>query len=452
METQAPVSNGRSRDWRMLLWLRPGMHVKRWLLLLFLGVVLMGLGVAYLLREAYLTYTFPGVAYYLTIQFIPRFLRGLIFAVLSVAMIGTAVWKLNHSLLEAVQGYRGGASLVDRVYTYRFRNQGPRVVVIGGGTGLSTLLRGLKQYTTNLTTIVTVADDGGSSGRLRRDMGVLPPGDIRKNIAALADEEQLMTRLFQYRFDEGSGDLEGHSFGNLFIVAMTAVTGSFEEAVRATSRVLNVRGTILPSTLEDLTLVAEVEGVGTVRGESAITERGGRVKAIRIEPADAEANQEAVQALLAADMIIVGPGSLYTSVLPNFLVRGVRDAAMASPAFKAYVCNVATQHGETDRFGVADHLGVLEREVGKHFFNAVLANSNLVDELPPQWHSEPVRPDPGPVRGTPVVLADVVSDQNRYRHDPDKLATALMQLYDVRVRVPLLAPTSAEPQAMAMTR
>src|SRR6266581_3274740 len=219
-------------------------------------------------------------------------------------------------------------------------------VAIGGRTGLSMLLSGLKEHSSNLTAIVTVADDGGSSGRLRREMGVLPPGDLRNCIAALAEAEPLMRSLFQYRFSEGSG-LEGHSFGNLFIVAMSGVTGNFEEAIRATSRVLNVRGQILPSTLANVSLTALTDTGERIHGESRITEAGRPLREIFIEPADARAYPEAIDALAEADMIVVGPGSLFTSILPNLLVDEIREAITASEALKVYVCNLLTQPGET---------------------------------------------------------------------------------------------------------
>ena len=275
------------------------------------------------------------------------------------------------------------------LYSNRYLARGPKIVAIGGGTGLSTLLRGLKEYSGNLTAVVTVADDGGSSGRLRRELGILPPGDVRNCIAALADAEPLMTKLFQYRFSEGSG-LEGHSFGNLFIVAMSGVTGSFEEAVRETSRVLAVRGNILPSTLANVTLSAHTEDEEVIHGESNITDSPSRIREVYLQPANVEANPDAVRAILNADLIVVGPGSLFTSVMPNLLVDGIRQAVQASPALKIYVCNVATQHGETDSFTVGDHFGALQRHLGGHFFDYVLANSNTRGKLPEKAHSQPV--------------------------------------------------------------
>jgi uncharacterized cofD-like protein len=345
-----------------------------------------------------------------------------------VGIILLAIWKLNSSLLSAFVRPGRDESLVNILYNYRYLNRGPKIVAVGGGTGLSALLRGLKEYTGNLTAVVTVADDGGSSGRLRRELGILPPGDVRNCIAALADAEPLMTRLFQYRFSDGSG-LEGHSFGNLFIVAMSGVTGNFEEAVRETSRVLAVRGQILPSTLANVTLCAHTEDEETIHGESNITDSPSRIRDVYLQPTNVEANPDAIRAILNADLIVVGPGSLFTSVMPNLLVDGVRQAIQASPALKVYVCNVATQHGETDAFTVGDHYGALERHVGSHLFHYVLANNNVRGRLPETTHSQPVLVDKTSVGAARVIAADVVSEDNRYHHDPKKLADALIHLY-----------------------
>jgi uncharacterized cofD-like protein len=416
------------KDPSFIKWFYFGMHIKRWLLLLLAGVAIMGLGFGYFLREVYVNYTFPAFVYYATLQFLPRYARGALFVTAALGIISFAVWKLNQSLLSAFIKPERNESIVDIIYNHRYLRRGPKIVVIGGGTGLSTLLRGLKEYTGNITAIVSIADDGGSSGRLQRELGVLPPGDIRKNIAALADAEPLMSRLFEYRFAEGEG-LEGHSFGNLFIAAMTEVAGNFQEAVRETSRVLAVRGQILPATLSALTLCARTVDDQIVRGESAITERG-HVKEIFLDPPTIQANPDAIRAILQADLIICGPGSLLTSVMPNLLVEGIRRAIEVSPALKVYVCNVATQHGETDAFRVSDHYEALRQHLkGTTPFDFVLANSNTEATLPEEWHSEPVRIDSMSLNGARVVKADVVAEENRYRHDSKKLADALIRLY-----------------------
>jgi uncharacterized cofD-like protein len=422
------------RSHNVFKWLYPGMHIKRWLGLLLVGVVLMALGIAYVLREAYLTYTFPGEFYYITLQFIPRWARGLLFIALAMSTVGVAIWKLNESLLYAFVRPDRDRNMAEVIYNKRILSRGPKIVAIGGGTGLSNLLRGLKSHTSNLTAIVTVADDGGSTGRLRHEFGVVAPGDLRQCIAALAEAEPLMSKLFQYRFSEGTG-LEGHSFGNLFIVAMSEVTGNFEAAIEETSRVLNVRGSILPSTLEDVTLSARTHEDEVVHGEHNITERGTGIRELYLNPPHVEAHPDAVRAILEADIIVIGPGSLYTSVLPNLLVEGIRKALQATTAKKVFVCNVATQHGETDGFTVADHLEAVERHVGKGLINSVIANSNVADQLPEAWHSAPVllpRNGNGRLEGLQVVEADVVSVENRYRHDPEKLAATIVHLYDGR--------------------
>jgi uncharacterized cofD-like protein len=425
-----------------LKWFYPGMHIKRWLGLIIIGVAIMTFGLSYVVREAYLTgFTFPGFMYYVTLQFIPRYVRGAMFMVGASSLILFSVWKLNQSLLSVLAPNRDRTeSIVNTIYTQRFLRRGPKIVAIGGGTGLSTLLRGLKEYTGNLTAIVTVADDGGSSGVLRRELGVLPPGDVRNCIAALADAEPLVTKLFQYRFSDGSG-LAGHSFGNLFIVAMSGVVGNFEDAIRQTSRVLAVRGQIIPSTLDDVTLCATTEDAQTITGESSIgsSSRNGdgsnRIKDVFLVPEEAPAHPDAVRAILEADMVVLGPGSLYTSVLPNLLVHGIRRSILASNATKVYVCNVATQHGETDGFDVADHLHAIEEHVGKGFLHHVVANDNLGGTLPKTADSMPVRLDSSINNGIRLVEADVVSEENRYHHDSAKLARALMQIYYERDQV-----------------
>ncbi len=431
-------------DSSFLKWFYFGMHIKRWLLLLLVGVALMGLGFGYFLQEVYKSYTFPTQAYYLTLQFIPQYVRGAIFIGLSAGLILVAVWQLNRSLLSPFIGERRDERLVDRIYNDRYLRRGPKIVAIGGGTGLSMLLRGLKEHTGNLTAIVTVADDGGSSGRLRRELGLPAPGDVRNCIAALSDVEPLMNRLFQFRFDEGTG-LEGHSFGNLFIAAMSSVTGNFEEAVLETSRVLRVRGQILPSTLANVTLSAITDEDEAIHGESQITLQGSRIKKVFIHPENAQAHPDAIRAILSADMIVVGPGSLYTSVLPNLLVDGIRRAIEMSKAAKVYVCNVATEHGETDAFSVSDHYQALYEHIHAQLFYYVIANDNISrNGLPETWKSEPVRIDQDRVNGAAVIAADVISEDNRYHHDPKKLAAAVVRLYYQRRELSQIIPQAAD--------
>lgn len=425
-----------------LKWFYPGMHIKRWLALTIIGVAVMTFGLSYIVREAYLSgYTLPGFMYYVTLQFIPRYIRGAGFMLGATGLILFSIWKLNQSLISVLVPNRDTTeSLVNTIYTQRFLKRGPKVVAIGGGTGLATLLRGLKAYTGNLTAIVTVADDGGSSGVLRRELGVLPPGDVRNCIAALADAEPLVTKLFQYRFSDGSG-LAGHSFGNLFIVAMSGVVGNFEEGIRQTSRVLAVRGQIIPSTLANVTLCARTEDERTIQGESLIGTANGkgdaRIKEVFLQPHNPPAHPEAVRAILEADLIILGPGSLYTSVLPNILVDGVKRSILASSAPKVYICNVATQHGETDGFNVADHLRTMEEHIGKGIINYVLANDNLPTSIPKAPQSEAVRLDAKVNNGIRLVQADVISEENRYHHDSERLAQAVMRIYYDRDQAPV---------------
>lgn len=428
-------------------WLYPGLGVKRWLALLLIGIVFLGLGVAYLLHDLYISGLISRSMWQmLTLAFLPSWARslGIVFVGLSLAAV--AIYQFNHALLGAFVP-PGGASVVDTLYRHRLRQRGAKVVAIGGGNGLNTLLRGLKHYTDNITAIVTVADDGGSSGRLRRELGVLPPGDFRNCIAALADDEALITQLFQYRFPSrtgkvNAGALDGHSFGNLFITAMTGVTGSFEKALVESGRVLAIRGQIVPSTLEDVTLCAELvddaSAIRVVSGESAIPEARRPIKRVYLEPDNVPAYPPAVRAILEADLIVIGPGSLFTSVLPNLLVEDIVSAIRASTALKVYICNVATQDGETEGFEeVEDHVAALERHTGPELFPYVLVNSNLVDNPPPSWNFQQVVLRKPLGKGYHVIAADVVDEQHPWRHHPDKLARVLMNWYEKQSREPI---------------
>ncbi len=423
---------------RVVRWFTPGLHVKRWLVLLTVGLVIISLGIGYLLRDFYQYGSFPKFVGPLTLQFIPRGYRAVLFGLLGFGLIGYALYKLTQSVLGPFLPGRDRA-LSEIIYNYRFLQKGPRVVALGGGTGLSTMLRGLKKYTGNLTAIVTVADDGGSSGKLRAEYRILPPGDFRQCITALADVEPLMTTLFQHRFKEGS--LNGHSFGNLFIMAMAEITGDFEHAIRESGRVLAVRGQIVPSTLRDVTLIAEMADGETRIGESSIPHANGdgegngavatAIKRVFLQP-EPTINPEAEEAVLNAEMIIVGPGSLYTSILPNLVVDGMAEALKASPAIKVFVCNVATQPGETDAFRVSDHLEAIERHLGANIFDFVVVNSNNNFTLPPSAQAAGIRRvvyDPATVskRSIHAVLVDVVNPRVSTHHDPDKLARAIMK-------------------------
>jgi uncharacterized cofD-like protein len=399
-------------------------------------VAAIGLGLAYILRDIYQTWTFPPMAYYVTLQFLSRPVRAALFGIAGLSAIAVAIFQLNRSLLDALH-LPNGESIVDVLYRQRQRERGPKVVAIGGGTGLSTLLRGVKHYTAHITAIVTVADDGGSSGRLRRELGVLPPGDFRNCLAALANDEALITKLFQYRFAAGAG-LDGHSFGNLFIAAMVGITGNFERAIIESGKVLAIQGQIMPSTLENVTLYADLRMaqndqvlVRRVEGESVIPEQGWPIERVYLKPEEPPAYPGAVRAILDADMIVIGPGSLYTSILPNLLVPDIARAIRASRAFKVYVCNVATQPGETDGFSVEDHLRALEQHVGPGLVDYVLVNSQPVtppaeanyqmvtvrEAVPPQYL---------------LLRAELVDAERPWRHDSHKLARALFEAFNKR--------------------
>ncbi len=360
-------------------WLTPGLHIKRWLLLLLAGMVLVSLGIGYALRNFYEFGRFPQFVASLTLQFLPRYVRAGLFGLAGISIIGFALYKLAQSML------------------------GP--------------------------------DDGGSSGRLRSEYRILPPGDFRQCITALADVEPLMNTLFQHRFTEGS--LNGHSFGNLFIMAMAEITGDFEHAIRESGRVLAVRGQIVPSTLHDVTLIAEMADGETRVGESNIPHPGpngngqATIKRVFLEP-EPTVNPEAEEAILNAEMIIIGPGSLYTSILPNLVVDGMAEALKASPAVKVFICNVATQPGETEHFRVSDHLEAIEDHLGTNIFDFAVVNSNQSFPLPVSAQDAGIQrvvydPATASDRGIRVLLADVVNPRLATHHDPEKLAKVIMK-------------------------
>ncbi len=409
---------------RWLRWLTPGLYVKRWLLLLIFSVLMLDLGAAYFLKVVYQETRLPVESYYVTLQFLPRSVRALVFGVVGLGLLGFSFYMLQRSVLGPFIPGGSGRSVADVLYSSRLLSRGPRVVAIGGGHGLSTLLRGLKEYTGNLSAIVTVADDGGSSGRLREEYRILPPGDIRQCLIALADAEPLVKQLFDHRFKEGS--FQGHSFGNLFIMAMAEVTGDMEHAVRESGRVLAVRGDVLPSTLQDVVLCATVDG-GTVVGESQIPRQNSPITRVFLRPDTAQLNPEAALAILNADIITVGPGSLYTSILPNLLVVGMVDALRSSPALKVFICNVASENGETDNFKVSDFMKVLEDHVGTNIFDFALVNSNYT-YTPTGGQSKVVFDSGAPVgRDLHFILADVVNRAVPSHHDTDKLSKVIMK-------------------------
>ena len=414
------------------LWFAPGLGVKRWFFFVLAGITLLGVGLALFLLDLYRTDTTNPVLLeilsYASLRFLPRALRVLIFGGLGVGFVTYGMYRLNLSLMRPF--VRPGHTIVDELTNYNRRERGPRVVAIGGGHGLATLLRGLKLYTRNLTAVVTVADDGGSSGRLRESFGILPPGDIRNCLAALSNDEQMLTQLFQYRFSS-QGELEGHSFGNLLITALAEITGSFESAIAESGKVLSVSGRVLPSTLHDVKLVADMQLPDVpiqvrVQGESRIPKMAGRVRRIWLEPNDAPAYPPVLKAILNADMIVVGPGSLYTSLLPNLLVKDLLGAMQASRAVKVYICNIATQTGETDTYTCYDHVRSLEEHLGDSIFDVVLCNDNYEGEL--NENSFWVRVDEKSLTDARVHSTDLTDKSFPWRHDSIRLAETLMEI------------------------
>lgn len=414
-------------------WFRPGLGLKRWFVYVMLGITLLGLGFAVILIDLYRTdSTNPALLTFLSyasLRFIPRIWRAMIFGGLGIGLVIYGILQLNRSLLRPF--IRPGSDVFDQLTGFRRRERGPRIVTIGGGHGLATLLRGLKAHTGNLTAVVTVADDGGSSGRLRESLGILPPGDIRNCLAALSNDEDMLTQLFQYRFS-GSPELEGHSFGNLFITALADITGSFEDAVVESGRVLSVNGRVFPSTLHNVKLVASMElphSLNEVRvvGESKIPEMAGRVRRVWLEPDDAPAFPPVIKELLNADVIVVGPGSLYTSILPNLLVHDLLAGIHASRAIKIYVCNIATQAGETDAFTCYDHVRALEGHVGEDLFDIILCNDNYQGDVgaASRW----VLADDKTLSDSRTYSTDLIDDDHPWRHDSVKLAQVIVDIF-----------------------
>lgn len=418
-------------------WLTLGIGVKRYLLLIFLGTVVLALAMAMFLAFVYRTIDIPGpagtVVYYLTLQFLAHPVRELTVGALGLIIAAAGAFLLGRSVLSVVVDPKD--DLAEILYQNRRLQRGPRVVAIGGGTGLGVLLRGLKAFTNNITAVVTVADDGGSSGRLREELGLMPPGDIRQCLAALADSESLMQDVMEYRFSRGQG-LQGHSLGNLLIAAMADLNqGNFERGVNDLSEVLRVRGRILPSTLTDVRLAAQMDDGSIVRGESRIRSAGKPIARVLIEPRYVAANDEAVKELLAADMIVLGPGSVHTSVLPNLLVGDIATAVRASNAVKVYVCNVATEPGETDGYSLADHVRSLTSNVGPGLFQYTLVNNFTNLGIQPGSGSRIVECDPAVQvelleTGVQAVMADVVDHNDPRHHDSVTLAATLMELYE----------------------
>lgn len=419
-------------------WLLPGLQVKRWFGLIILGTVisLLGLCVLFNMRPVYFA---VGILKYIAVT-VNQELLGVVL-VFAGAYIFLKGWKnTNYSILDLTEE-RDRHALLESLYKRRKLNYGPKIVAVGGGTGLSTMLKGIKKLTNNITAVVTVGDDGGSSGRLRHEMGVLPPGDIRNCIAALADDEDLVTKLFQYRFKTGEG-LEGHSFGNLFLTALCSITGNMVRAVQESSKVLSIRGRVLPSTLDDMKLAAELADGTIVRGESSIPETGKRIKRLFTEPANCKALPDVLQAIKEADLIILGPGSLYTSVIPNLLIKEISQAISKSQAKKIYVCNIMTQPGETTGYSASEHIkAILDHAGYPNMIESVLVNNSLPDDLSPDYaaaNSYPVVVDIDNIKAMNInVVATRLYEENEekyVRHSPSRLARAISYWYKKQLK------------------
>ncbi len=416
-------------------WLSPGMKIKRWIFLSWIGLTIFILGVILIINPKIPTQIELGTAEIInkiTGYDIHTIWVDIIFITVGFVLIIIGILKWFKSIYEVAVPYRK-KDLVDVVYDERKLAQGVKIVTIGGGTGLSSLLRGLKSQTSNIAAVVTVADDGGSSGRLRKEMGVLPPGDIRNCLVALADEENLMSELFQYRFHD-SESLEGHSFGNLLLAAMTDISGSFDTAVKQSSKILAIKGRVLPATLYQSTLCAVMEDDEVVRGESSITHDERKIKKVFLEPEYCKPLDEVIEAISESDFIVLGPGSLYTSVIPNLLVDGVISAITNSKAVTLYVCNVMTQPGETDGFSASDHLKTLKKHAQEIRIDYCLVNDEIPSPtLQEKYKLENAYPVPADVEeiekmGVKPIKASLISQTNLVRHDPAKLSDGITKL------------------------
>ena len=418
-----------------LKWLYPNLKVKRWFLLAVFGIFLFATGFSVMNDGVALGYAelqFRTIIYQVTGStqhiIVPT---GAIIIVLGIAAIVIGFKRMLYSIISSVLPDNEG-KIVDVMYTRNHLLRGPKIVVVGGGTGLSALLRGLKQYTCNLTAIVTVSDDGGSSGKLRDELGIQPPGDVRNCLVALAETEDIMDTLFSYRFE--SGALEGHSLGNLLLAGLTDTFGDFQKGIEQVSKVFAMRGKVFPSTLEQVVLIADLEDGTRVVGETAVRVTEGKIDRVYLEPGDCHPVPEALQALEEADLIVLGPGSLYTSVLPNLLVVGLREKIRQVKAPCVYVCNVMTEKGETDGYRVSDHLKAILDHCGTGFVDAVLATKGKIKApLLKRYVAEeavPVITDPKEVEqlGAKYYEANLVQVGNVVRHDPDRLAKELIRL------------------------
>lgn len=410
-------------------WLYPGLGIKRWIVLCALGLSLIVAVALFAVKVI----THKSIL-------LGAFATALL--IFGIFLVYTGIRNMVRIFVRTLLPPYQEDPLVDLVYQKRqieSLSRGPRAVVLGGGTGLSTLLQGIKLMTNNITAIVTVTDTGGSSGRLRDEMDVLPPGDIRNCLVALADAEPLIRNLFQYRFEEGNG-LHGHSFGNLFITALSKVTGDFEKAIRASSKVLAIRGRVLPSSLEKVTLVGEFTDGSVAEGETHITDLHKPLRSIRLKPKECRATPEALDAIGNADLIVMGPGSLYTSILPNLLIEEIREAILESEAYKVFVINIMTQPGETEGFSAYDHLRTLVEHTDPRLVDVCIVNVNSVPVPIVAKYQETgadlVKLDLDLIRekGYQVIEGELLKADGQVRHDPEALARLIFDHYLKRQR------------------
>ena len=424
----------------LMKWLYPGMKMKRWLLLFAIGVIMVSFGAALALNYEYLGRAEEEIFkfVYMTVgsyNYAINMAIGFTIIIIGACMMLFSTRSIIRSIIAVIIPDRS-EKLVDLIYQKQKLSRGPVVTVIGGGHGLSVLFRGIKESTSNVSAVVTVADDGGSSGRLREELGIIPPGDLRNCLVALADTEPLMEKLFQYRF-EGSTVLAGHSFGNLFIAAMNEVTGDMETALKESSKVLAVKGRVIPASKESVRLDAIMTDGTIVEGESQIPEARKKIRRVQLYPKKVSAVPAALEAIENADAIILGPGSLYTSIMPNLLVEGVAKALKKSKAIKIYICNVMTQPGETDKYSASDHAKAILNHTGRGAIDYVLVNSAPIPENFCTGESQPVEVDEEKINalGCGLIKEDLISDTDAGRHDPDKLCKAVMKIiYDMSTK------------------
>ena len=418
------VSN-RSLGSALLVLLIPGLSLKRWLALGAAGLGAIALGVLFALKIS-LWPGFTSFAELVSLRGEAAATRGVVFITVGLICASGAAFMLSRSLASA-RSRRRHWSLLDSLYVERILGGGPKVVVIGGGSGLPNLLRGLKHYTSNLTAVVTVADDGGSSGRLRSELGIPAPGDIRNCLVALADSEVVMQQLMDYRFST-NGQLDGHSFGNMLIAALAGIGGDFSKGVELAGELLAIRGRVIPSTATDIVIVGSTISGQMLLGESRVGTATERLRSIALMPPDAPAHPEARDAIMEADLIILGPGSLFTSIVPNLLVREIATALASASGLKMYICNVAEEPGQTTGYSVLDHLNVVRHYAGNNSVNIVIANNNAL-----QGRDSP-SPSLIPSRAnwddtTVCIQADVIDEEIPTRHDPAKLAATIAATY-----------------------